>query len=223
MSQTAAMCDLHTHTFLSDGELGPAELLVRAEAVGISLIAVTDHVDWGTVDIVVPAIVKACSSECSSGRLLAVPGAEITHVRPSQIAALVERCRQLGAKVVLVHGQTTVEPVPEGTNRAAIEAGVDVLAHPGLISEEDVARAAELGVRLEISGRHGHSLTNGHVARLASAAGTAMTFGSDAHSPGDLRGHQSALTVLRGSGLDAPAAQCVLDNNQQLLCARAGG
>jgi histidinol phosphatase-like PHP family hydrolase len=221
MSQKQEMPDLHTHTFLSDGDLCPAELFSRAEHAGITAIAVTDHVDWATVETTVPAIVAACEKECSGGKLIALPGAELTHVRPAQIAPLAERCRQLGARIILVHGETIVEPVPAGTNRAAIEAGVDVLAHPGLITEKEVGLAAELGVRLEISGRQGHCLTNGHVARLARAAGTGLTFGSDGHSPGDLRGREMAKRVLLGAGLDEKTAAAVLEGGLRLLNSRS--
>lgn len=214
--------DLHSHTTLSDGDLCPAELFARAEHAGITALAVTDHVDWSTVDHIVPALVAACERECSGGRILALPGAEITHVRPGQIAELAERCRRLGARIVLVHGQTVVEPVPAGTNRAAIEAGVDVLAHPGMLTEAEARAAAELGVRLEISGRQGHSLTNGHVARLAAAVGAGLVFGSDSHEPGDLRGPEAALIVLRGAGLDAEAAAAALENGRRLLAVRSG-
>jgi len=221
MVQKPGMADLHTHTFLSDGELCPAELFARAEHAGITAMAVTDHVDWATVETTVPAIVAACEAECSGGRLLAVPGAELTHVRPGQIAPLAERCRKLGARVVLVHGQTIVEPVPAGTNRAAIEAGVDVLAHPGMITEKEVELAAELGVRLEISGRQGHCLTNGRVATLARAAGAEITFGSDSHAPGNLRGRDDAIRVLVGAGLDERAAAGALDSGLRLLNSRS--
>jgi len=37
------MIDLHTHTFLSDGELGPAELVRRAENAGYRAIGISDH------------------------------------------------------------------------------------------------------------------------------------------------------------------------------------
>jgi len=215
------MPDLHTHTFLSDGDLCPAELFARAEAAGITAIAVTDHVDWATVETTVPALAAACKAECSGGKLLALPGAELTHVRPGQIAKLAERCRQLGAKVILVHGETLVEPVPAGTNRAAIEAGVEILAHPGLISGKEAALAAEMGVRLEISGRQGHCLTNGHVASLARAAGAELTFGSDAHAPSDLRSREMALRILRGAGLDETAANGALEAGLRLLSARS--
>ena len=66
----------------------------------------------------------------------------------------------------MVHGETPVEPVPAGTNHAAINAGVDLLAHPGIIAEEDVKLAAAKGVALEITARKGHSLGNGRVAAL---------------------------------------------------------
>ncbi len=39
------MIDLHTHSFFSDGELIPSELIRRAEAIGYKAIAITDHVD----------------------------------------------------------------------------------------------------------------------------------------------------------------------------------
>ncbi len=36
-------CDLHTHTFYSDGSLSPEELVAEAERVGLSAVALTDH------------------------------------------------------------------------------------------------------------------------------------------------------------------------------------
>jgi histidinol phosphatase-like PHP family hydrolase len=215
------MPDLHTHTFFSDGILCPAELFSQAEHAGITALAVTDHVDWATADLIIPRLLEACQKEYAAGGLLALPGAELTHVRPAQIAPLAEKCRQLGARIILVHGQTIAEPVPAGTNKAAIEAGVDVLAHPGMITEEEVARAAELGVRLEISGRQGHSLTNGRVASMARRLGAKLTFGSDTHEPENLCGRQRAILVLRGSGLSQDEAEAVLLEGMGLLQSRS--
>ena len=64
-----------------------------------------------------------------------------------------------------MHGETICEPVAPGTNRAAIEAGVDILAHPGLITEEEARLAASKGVLLEVSSpplpRHGQRARGG--------------------------------------------------------------
>jgi len=114
---------------------------------------------------------------------------------------MITEARRLGIPYVVVHGETIAEPVEPGTNRAAIEGGADILAHPGLISEEDVIRAKEKGVLLEISARKGHSLTNGHVARLAKKVGARLILDTDSHSPSDLIDDDKALKIALGAGL----------------------
>ncbi len=196
------MYDLHTHSLLSDGVLLPAELARRCQAAGYRGMVISDHCDHGNIEPVLEQTVAFCEAVRGHyGEMELLPGCEITHVPPRLIEGLVVFAREVGAEVVLVHGETLVEPVAEGTNRAAIEAGCDVLAHPGLLSPEDAALAAELGVRLEISGRKGHSLTNGRVARLAREHGAALTFGSDGHAPGDYPGRERAEAIAKGAGL----------------------
>jgi len=196
------MIDLHTHSIFSDGELIPAELVRRAEVRGYRAIAITDHMDSSNMDFIVPRIVKIARELNDLQPVKVIPGTELTHVHPRQIPLLAERARELGAELVLVHGETIVEPVAEGTNRAAIEAGVDILSHPGLISEEDVVLAAERGVVLELSGRKGHSLANGHVGRLAERHNAKLVVNTDAHAPGDLITRDFAETIIRAAGLD---------------------
>jgi histidinol phosphatase-like PHP family hydrolase len=150
--------DLHTHSLFSDGELLPAELIRRAEATGYKAIAITDHVDPSNIDFVIPRIVNVIKKIKNQISIEAIPGAEITHVPPHIIPEIVKEARHLGAKIVVVHGETIVEPVTPGTNRAAIEANADILAHPGIISTEDLLLAKEKGVTLEITSRKGHSL-----------------------------------------------------------------
>jgi len=195
------MIDLHTHTFLSDGELGPAELVRRVEVAGFRAVALTDHVDNGTVEATVPVLVRAARELSASAPLRVLAGCELTHCRPGDIKRLTDRARELGTDIVVCHGETIAEPVIPGTNRAAIEAGVDILAHPGLLTEADAAEAARQGVTLEISGRRGHCLTNGHVAAVARRAGARVVFGSDMHAPSDLCDRAAAERVLRGAGL----------------------
>jgi histidinol phosphatase-like PHP family hydrolase len=195
------MIDLHTHTILSDGELVPAEHIRRAEVKGYRFLGIADHVDLATMAAVVPQLVEAAKRENALGRLTVLPGAELTHVRARHIAEAVEKARSLGAKVVIVHGETIAEPVEPGTNRAAILAGADILAHPGLLTPEDAKLAAQRGVLLEISAKRGHCLCNGHVARTAAAAGARLIFGSDAHGPDDMHMRGPAEQVCLGAGL----------------------
>jgi len=193
--------DFHCHTTHSDGDLIPAELIRRAEHAGWHGIGMSDHCDFSNVETLIAAIVAAVRAERRGKGFPVAAGVEITHVRPAQIGELVQRVRELGAEYVIVHGESPVEPVLEGTNRAAIEAGCDILAHPGEISPADAQLAAERGVLLEISGRQGHSLGNGHVARAAHDAGAEVLFGSDTHEPDNIGGPVWGRSVLGLSGL----------------------
>ena len=197
------MIDLHTHSTLSDGEQIPTELARWAEVLGFRVLGISDHVDTGLVDRVVPVLAQVAADLAPAMKMKVIAGAEVTHCRPVHIAKVVERARRLGARVVIVHGETLAEPVREGTNRAAIEAGCDILAHPGLVTESDARLAAERGVLLEISARAGHSLANGHVAQMARRVGAQVIFGSDGHASDDLRSRADAERILAGAGLDA--------------------
>lgn len=209
------MIDLHTHTLLSDGALVPSELIRRAEMKGIRVLAITDHVDSSNIDHVVPKAVEFCRSLKGCRCIRTIPGAEITHAPLELIPGLVRRCRELGAMVVLVHGETLVEPVPVGTNRVAIESGVDILAHPGLITEGDVRLAVEKGIYLELSGRKGHSYSNGHVAALAMRLGAKLVVNSDTHAPEDLMSLEFARSVVRGAGVGE--VEEVFRNSRELV------
>ena len=211
------MIDLHTHSLFSDGELLPSELIRRFEEMGYSCVAITDHVDSSNLDFVVPRMVQAAKDLNPRQPVRVIPGVEITYAPPTLIESLVIKARELGAEIVLVHGETIVEPVPEGTNKAAILSGVDILAHPGLISREDVELAVEKGVYLEISSRQGHSLTNGHVARLAKDFGARLVLNSDAHFISDLMTRQFAHRVARGSGLGGDAIDELLASSRNLV------
>ena len=197
------MIDLHTHCLFSDGVLVPAEHLRRVEVMGYSAIAITDHADSSNMDFIIPRIIQVANDLNKYSKTRLIPGIELTHLPIELFAELTARARKLGAKVVVAHGETVVEPVRPGTNRAAIAAGVDILSHPGFITPEDAALAAEKGVFLEITGRKGHSLTNGHVAKMATAAGALMAVNADAHGPGDFLTAEMAETVARGAGLSA--------------------
>lgn len=211
------MIDLHTHSFLSDGELLPSELVRRARVQGYTILGISDHVDGTNIESVVPAILKLAHKTVYYEGITVVPGVEITHVPRHLIREMIETARKLGALYVVVHGETIAEPVEEGTNREAIEGGADILAHPGLILEEDVVAAKKKNVLLEISGRKGHSFTNGHVAALARKVGAKLVFDTDGHSPSDLVSDEQALRIVRGAGLGEKDFFAMQNNARRLV------
>lgn len=216
------MIDLHTHTFFSDGELVPAELVRRASVAGYRALAITDHADQSNTEWLLSNLVGVVDEIGAANNMQVLAGVELTHVPPKLIADAVRLAREKGAEIVVVHGETIVEPVMEGTNRAAIEAGVDILSHPGLISEEDVKLAAEKGVCLEVTTRKGHSLTNGHVVKLALKHGAKLVIDNDTHGPGDLVSPEQSHKIALGAGLtEAQIAQA--RKNSEELVAKAKG
>ena len=217
------MYDFHTHTFLSDGVLSPIELIRRALVRGYKAIGVTDHVGIGNIEYVVKTLVVDCANATDRWDILAMPGVEITHVPKDDIDMVARTAKELGAKLVTVHGETIVEPVEPGTNEAAVRSVfVDVLAHPGLISYEVARLAAENGVYLEVSARKGHSLTNGHVVNLARQVGAATVLDSDAHEPDDLLTLDLIDKIAEGAGLNKEEAHALLETNPQNLLVKLG-
>ncbi len=211
------MIDLHTHTVFSDGELIPAELVRRAQIKGIRAIAITDHMDSSNMDFIIPRVLRIARELNEILPIRVMAGTELTHVPPELIPDKIKHARELGAEIVVIHGETIVEPVAEGTNRAGILGGADIIAHPGLITEEDVKLAAERGVFLEITARKGHSLANGHVAALARRHNARLVINTDAHSPSDLIDRDFAEKVLRAAGLDSSEVNKVFSNAEELI------
>ncbi len=214
------MIDLHTHTFFSDGELVPAEHLRRVEVLGYQAVAITDHADSSNLDFIVPRMVKAAADLNPYSKTRLLPGIELTHVPPGLFKELTIAARKLGALIVVGHGETVVEPVTPGTNLAAIEAGVDILAHPGFITEEEARLAASKGILLELSGRKGHSLTNGHVATMAARVGAKLAVNADAHGPGDFLTAAMAQTVALGAGVSLEGYAVIRRNMAELVASK---
>ncbi len=219
-----ARIDLHTHSFLSDGALLPSEMLRRAQVLGYGALAITDHADAANLDELVTQLVRLSREGMAGFELTFLPGVELTHVPPAQIAPLARRAKRLGARLVVVHGETPVEPVAPGTNRAAVECrDVDILAHPGLITAKEAALAAANGVALELTARGGHNITNGHVALVARRAGALWVVNTDTHAPSDMADQKKARLVALGAGLsEEEARQALVDNAQQLVAKALG-
>jgi len=211
------MIDLHTHSIFSDGELIPAELARRAAVAGYRAVAITDHGDASNIDFIIPRMVQVCGKLSKGFSIDVIPGIELTHIPPAFIHELAVESRRLGAEIVVVHGETIVEPVAPGTNMAALNAPVDILAHPGLITEAEAKTAARNGVFLEITARKGHSLTNGHVLRVARLFNTGLVLNTDSHAPGDLVNAETAWKIASGAGMTRGEIQAMFRNARVLL------
>jgi histidinol phosphatase-like PHP family hydrolase len=180
-------------------------------------LAITDHVDHSNIDFILPRIIKVCSKIMEDGKIKVFPGVEITHVAPAQIAGMADEARKLGAKIVLVHGETIVEPVPAGTNLAALKSAIDILAHPGLLTEEEARLAAVRKIFLEITTRRGHSFSNGHVAQMARKFKANLILNNDAHAPADFASSKMATNIARGAGLNDDEISVMFENSQKIV------
>lgn len=218
----ARRCDFHMHTILSDGELLPMELIRRAAAADHRAVAITDHASYSNLEEVVKAATRDCRKADVWG-IEAIPGVELTHVPVRYIDDAVRRSRKAGAEIVVIHGETPVEPVERGTNHEAVtNPEVDILAHPGTMTVDDADLARENGVFLEISCRRGHSLSNGHVATLARECKAKLLVNTDAHCPEDLSTMGFAATVARGAGMSPEEVRAALVSNPEELLRKLG-
>jgi histidinol phosphatase-like PHP family hydrolase len=217
------MFDFHTHSIFSDGELIPSELVRRAVFHGYEAIAITDHVDFTNVEYVLEGLKKLGPWNERNADIQVIIGVEISHVPPEKIGKLVRKADDLGAELVVVHGETIVEPVERGTNKAAVSnPSVDILAHPGLISEEEAEIAKENDVYLELTSRRGHCLSNGYVARVAREVGAHLVLNTDLHSPDDFLTEERAAQILAGAGLGPSEVTKVMVENPRALLKKLG-
>ena len=133
---------------------------------------------------------------------------------PETIKKIALKAKKLGAKIIVVHGETQVEPVMPGTNRSAIECGeVDILAHPGIIDKKDAELANKSDIFLEITARPGHNIGNGRVAKL----GENFLLNTDTHSPGNLITQEFAYKVALGAGFSDDDAKKIIMENPKII------
>lgn len=213
--------EFHSHTVFSDGELLPSELIRRAVVKGHRALAITDHADASNLEALISGLLRLRQEQGQGLGLQLIVGVELTHVAPSDIARLARRARLLGADLVVVHGQTIVEPVAPGTNAAAIASpDVDLLAHPGFLTRQEARDARDRGCIIEITSRKGHSLTNGHVARICQEEGALMVVDTDTHAPGDLIDFSFSQAVAQAAGLDPAHVHAATVTTPEALLAR---
>jgi histidinol phosphatase-like PHP family hydrolase len=193
------MYDLHIHSLLSDGPLLPSEIARRYEEKGYKIIAITDHCDYSNIKSNTFAIVEFCRRWPKNSSIKVLPGIELTHIPLEQFQPLTKYARKTGIKIIIGHGETPVEPVTKGTNRAALLSDINILAHPGNITRDDCLLAKERGVFLELTSRRGHMQTNAHVAKMAKETQGSLIINNDAHAPADI----IEIEALKQIGLSA--------------------
>ncbi len=210
--------DFHTHTSISDGALSPLELVRRALINGYRAIAITDHVGIGYLERLLAETTADCILAQEYWNITAIPGVELTHLPAAAIAETAKKAKELGAKLVVVHGETTAEPVEPGTNLAALKSPhVDILAHPGAITLEEAHLASANGIYLEITARKQHATANKHVAEMARLAEAKLIVNSDAHDELDLLTSKLAYTIAQNASLTEAEIATALQTNPQAL------
>jgi histidinol phosphatase-like PHP family hydrolase len=213
--------DFHIHSIFSDGMLLPAAIAREAEVKGHSAIAISDHVDASNLEEVLAALTKFVKKQGKTLPVQVLPGVELSYLRPDLIKDYAKRARKLGAKIVIVHGQSPVEPVIPGTNIESVKLKglVDILAHPGnTLTEEEAVLAKENGIYLELSTRRGHKEGNRHVAQMAMKTGAKLLVNTDSHNETDMITQEQAYQVALDAGLtEEEAIKVVRDNPRELL------
>ena len=211
------MYDLHCHSLLSDGVLLPSEIAVRYQFLGYKAIAITDHADYSNIELTIKAILKFTRRWPKNSKIKVLPGIELTHLPLEQFKPLAKYARNKGVKIIVGHGETSVEPVIKGTNAAALAADIDILAHPGLMSDTDIKLAKKRGIFLEITSRSGHCDTNSHIAERALKLGAKLIINNDSHAPEDIIGPEQLRSIALRAGLTSEQIDNIYRDVKKIL------
>ena len=210
-------CDFHTHSFFSDGVLLPMEQLRRAYVTGHEVYAITDHASASNLDII-QKLTKDCELAIKHWGLLALPGVELTHVPADAIKEISEQAREMGAFIIVIHGETISEPVEPKTNVKAAEClNTDILAHPGLITNEVAQKCKSNEVFVEITSNPSHSMTNGHVAKVGLQEDVSFVQNTDTHKPASMLSYEEGEKVLESAGFTKEKITNILQNDTRNL------
>jgi histidinol phosphatase-like PHP family hydrolase len=217
------MYNLHCHSLLSDGVLLPSEIAVRYLSLGYKAIAITDHVDYSNIKSTVKSILEFTRHwPKHKVPINVLPGIELTHLPLSQFAPLAKYARRQGIKVIVAHGQTPAEPVINGTNLAALNADIDILAHPGLIRDEEIKLAKRKGIFLEVTARRGHCLTNPQVVKRALRLGAKLILNTDSHAPEDIISPARIFKTALKAGLNKKQIDKIYQDTEKFLKEKEG-
>jgi len=189
----SASIDLHTHSTASDGSLAPEELVRRAAAAGVEVLALTDHDTT--------AGVAAAAEAAAALGLVLVPGVEISvtwggrtiHIIGLGVDAENPRLRQ-GLERLVDYRHWRAEEI---ARRLAAE-GIDG-AHAG---------AAAFAQGRSIGRTHfaRFLVSRGHAADLRGVFKRFLVRGKPGHVPGDWASLEEAVGWVRAAGGQAVIA-----------------
>jgi predicted metal-dependent phosphoesterase TrpH len=180
------LIDLHAHTTASDGDLAPADLVARAAAEGVGVLAVTDHDTVG-------GLCAAVAAGPDHG-VRVIPGIELTVQVPH-------------GSMHLLGYLTATSPQP------LVDALVELTGFREARIRSIVERLNDLGIPLaweDVRARAAGQLGRPHIAAAMVAAGTAtgmqdafdrwLADGRPAHIPSQGLDPVGAVELVRASG-----------------------
>jgi len=223
--------ELHSHTNFSDGKSSIEEMLSKAKELN-SAIAITDHFigdEFGINKILyrnissLDSFLKRREKFMKNNKKLfddvdeVIFGIEITRVRPEKIFEIAKNAKRHNF-IVLVHGETNSDNVPAGTNTAALNCEyVDVLAHPGHLSEENALKARENKIFIEITAREMHRAENPEIVKICKKFNLETVINTDAHSASELIDYAKAKEVGLKSGLSEDEVKQANENAKKIF------
>ncbi len=215
-----AFTDFHIHTLWSDGSATTLEMIRTAHHNGASAVAITDHCGVGGLRALVEQLSRDVELAQRHWGIVSIAGVELTHIPPIVIPDIAMEAKFVGIKLVVVHGEGAVGVEP-GTNLAAVgSAHVDILAHPGALTEEVTETAHRNGVYIELSGRSCYRDANAQVASIGITANAPLIISSNAHDPGEILTEALADQLAEEAGLTGEMARRVLVESPQNLMQR---
>jgi hypothetical protein len=179
--------DLHSHTYYSDGELAPAELVARAKAAGVDALAVTDH-------DVTAGLAEAALAAAQVGLEL-IPGVEISVTWERQTLHVV------GLHIDATHAplQTGLAALRDCRNERAHEIGRR-LAKKGIADAHAAAARFARGPILSRTHFARFLVDAGHARDLRQAFQRFLGKGTPGHVPSEWVALDEAVGWIRAAG-----------------------
>jgi histidinol phosphatase-like PHP family hydrolase len=168
------------------------------------------------VGTVIAGITKVAKIPMENYAILVLSGAELTYIPPKLIKDAADKCRKLGGEITIVHGETIAETVTPKTNIYTVEAGVNILAHPGHLPEEEAGIATENSAKIEITSRRGHGVTNNEVAEVVLKKAK-LVLNTDTHSPENLLSKEFIVQVLSDANLPSNCYDIMQKNSIEII------